>query len=822
MIDKNKKNRVVMGFSDMLNDDNDMFPFPLSGDSSKDDNDLELPEILPILPIRNMVQFPGVVTPIVVGRKKSLKLVRENYDDSKLIGVITQKVAEIESPTAEDFHPIGTVSVIMKILEMPDTTTSTIIQGKKRFIIEEIIGEEPYFKAKVRYIDCISADESKEFEAMIGSLRSLAIKIIKLSGNLPQEATFAIKNIDDQDYLINYIAANSELNTEEKQELLSLDSMYVRAEKLLQYLIREEQRLELQHDIQSKVRNDIEQQQREYLLNQQIKTLQTELGGTPSDLDVKELSKKAKKKKWTKEIKTHFDKELKKLERMNPMAPEYSTQLTYLQNLTELPWSEVSKDNFDLKRAIKVLDKDHYGLEKVKERILEHLAVLKLKGNLKAPILCLYGPPGVGKTSLGKSVAKALNRKYVRMSLGGLHDESEIRGHRRTYIGAMPGRILQNLKKVKTSNPVFVLDEIDKIGNDFRGDPASALLEVLDPEQNTTFYDNYLELEYDLSNVLFIATANTLNPIQSALKDRMEMINVTGYIVEEKVEIAKRHIIPKLLENHGLAKKDLSINKKVLEHVVEFYTREAGVRSLEKQLATLIRRIAKKIALEEEYNKNVTVAEVKTLLGTPPFSRDKYENNRYAGVVTGLAWTAVGGEVLFVESSLSKGNGKLTITGNLGDVMKESTVIALEYVKSHATELNINPEIFDNWNIHLHVPEGAIPKDGPSAGITMATSLASVFTQRKVKKHLAMTGEITLRGKLLPVGGIKEKILAAKRADIKEIILSVENKKDVEEIKDMYLEGLTFHFIEEVMQGLEIALLPEKVDKPLVLETIKD
>lgn len=693
---------------------------------------------------------------------------------------------------------------------MPDGNTTVIIQGKKRFTVSEITQKEPYLRAKIEAFDQKEKPTGENFDALVSSIKDLASQIIEQSPTIPTEATFAIKNIESPTFLINFIASNMKADVETKQQLLETPEVNERATDLLEHLTKELQLLELKNDIQSKVRTDLDKQQREYFLNQQIKQIQQELGGDPQQQEIEEFKKKAKKKKWPKEVNERFHKELQKFQRLNPQAAEYSVQLNYLETLIELPWNEITKDNFDLKRAQEILDKDHFGLEKVKERIIEYLAVLKLKGNMKSPILCLYGPPGVGKTSLGKSVAEALDRKYVRMSLGGLRDEAEIRGHRKTYIGAMPGRVVQNIKKADSSNPVFVLDEVDKLGTSFQGDPSSALLEVLDPEQNETFYDNYLELDYDLSKVLFIATANSLSSIQPALRDRMEIIEINGYTVEEKIEIANRHLIPKLLKNHGLKKEDLKLSKSVLEEVITSYTRESGVRLLEKKIAKLVRNIAKQVAMEEEVNSSIKKEDLVKILG-PGHSKDKYQGNEVAGVVTGLAWTAVGGDILFIESSLSKGKGKLTLTGNLGDVMKESATIALAYLKAHSDMLGLSPEVFEKWDIHIHVPEGATPKDGPSAGITMLTSLASAFTQRKVKSNLAMTGEITLRGRVLPVGGIKEKILAAKRADIKEIILAEDNKKDIDEIKSEYLKGLTFHYVKDMIDVVNLALTDQMV-----------
>jgi ATP-dependent Lon protease len=798
-----------------INEDTDFIPL-ISDEDEEIITKTDIPESLPILPLRNAVLFPGVVIPISVGRNKSMKLIREIYKKNKILGTVAQKDANTDEPKYEELYKVGTVAQIIRILEMPDGSTSVIIQGKKRFHIRDLKKSEPYFIANVEsLIDKKPLKKDPEFEAIVRSLKELSLKIIKLSTNIPPEASFAIKNIESSAFLINFICSNSDIKILEKQRLLEISELKKRGVLLLEYLTREVQMLELKNDIQTKVKLDLDQQQREFLLHQQMKTIQDELGGSPVDQEIEELKAKGKKKKWDDTVRKIFDKEVDKLQRMNPAAGEYSVQMNYLQTLLDLPWNEYSKDNFDLKRAQKILDNDHFGIEKVKERILEHLAVLKLKGDMKSPIICLYGPPGVGKTSLGKSIAKALRRKYVRMSLGGLRDEAEIRGHRKTYIGAMPGRIIQNIKKAKSSNPIFVLDEIDKVGNDFRGDPSSALLEVLDPEQNNSFYDNYLEMEYDLSKVMFIATANTTGSISPALCDRMELINVSGYLLEEKIEIARRHLIPKELENHGVDRYKVKFSKKVIEYLIDNFTRESGVRELDKNIAKIVRIIAKRVALEEKYNEDLSVNDVDEILGPPRYLKDKYQGNEFAGVVTGLAWTAVGGDILFVETSLSRGKGKLTITGNLGDVMKESAVLALEYLKSHCDMFDLSAEIFDNWNVHVHVPEGAIPKDGPSAGITMITSMVSAFTQRKVKRSLAMTGEITLRGKVLPVGGIKEKILAAKRASIKEIILSEENKKDINEINEIYLRGLKFHFVNNILEVLNIALLKQKVDKPL-------
>ena len=774
---------------------------------------------LPILPLRNMVMYPGVALPVSVGRTKSLKLIKEAYAKKKFIGVVCQRDMNVEDPEQKDLYTVGSIAEIIKILEMPDNGTTVILQGKKRFRINEITATEPYLRANVSFIEEIAPPEgNKQFKALISAVKDLTFSILKTIGEASREMVFAIRNIENIHYMINFLCTNIPIEASQKQELLEIDNMEKRTYLLYKMMSKEAQLIEIKADIQSKAREDLSQQQREHFLQQQIKTIQDELGGNAQEQDILELRQKAEKKKWSQEVAKTFEKEVKKLERLHPQSPDFSIQFNYLQTMIDLPWNEYSKDNFNLKHAQRILDKDHYGLEKVKERIIEHLAVLKLRGDLKSPIICLYGPPGVGKTSLGKSIAEALNRKYVRMSLGGLHDEAEIRGHRRTYIGAMPGRIIQGLLKAGTSNPVFVLDEIDKIGNDFKGDPASALLEVLDPEQNNTFHDNYLDIDYDLSKILFIATANNLNTVSQPLLDRMELIDISGYIQEEKVEIARRHLLPKQLENHGLEKDEINIPKKTMNAIVENYTRESGVRELDKKISKILRKIARKKASGEDYPKTLSVADLKEYLGIQEYSRDKYEGNEYPGVVTGLAWTAVGGEILFVESSLSKSKGeKLTLTGNLGDVMKESAVIAMQYIKSHAELLNIPDEIFEKWNVHIHVPEGAIPKDGPSAGITMVTSLASSFTQRKVRPNLAMSGEITLRGRVLPVGDIKEKILAAKRANIKDIILSEENKKDIEEIKDTYIKGVTFHYVKDIKEVLDFALMKEKVDHPLNL-----
>jgi len=804
----------------IINEDSEFFPLMSSEDEAEMNNEL-VPEVLPILPLRNTVLFPGVVIPITVGRDKSIKLIRDANKGDRMIGVVSQQDVGIEDPTFAQLNRVGTVALIVKMLQMPDGNTTVIIQGKKRFILREEIQSEPYIKATIDPFKEIKPKEDKEFKAMISSVKDMAMSIIQLSPNIPSEAGIAIRNIESTSFLINFIASNMNADMAAKQHLLEVANVRDRANLVLEHLTLDLQMLELKNQIQTKVRVDLDKQQRDYFLNQQLKTIQEELGGNSPDLEIDSLRDRGKKKKWGKEVADHFNKELDKLARINPAAADYSVQINYLELLLDLPWNEFTKDNFDLKRAQKILDKDHFGLDKVKQRIIEYLAVLKLKHNMKAPIICLVGPPGVGKTSLGKSIAKALGRKYVRMALGGIRDEAEIRGHRKTYIGAMPGRIISSIKKAGAANPVFILDEIDKVGNDFRGDPSSALLEVLDPEQNSTFYDHYVELDFDLSNVMFIATANSLNTIQPALLDRMEIIEVNGYTIEEKVEIAKQHLLPKQREAHGLKTKDVSLKNDVLEKLVEDYTRESGVRALDKKIGSVVRGLAKNIAMDEPYNPIVSKKDLEKILGAPIFDKDLYENNNVAGVVTGLAWTSVGGDILFIEASLSPGKGRLTLTGSLGDVMKESASIALAYLRAHSSYFDINPKLFEQWDIHIHVPAGATPKDGPSAGVTMLTALTSAFTQRKIKPHLAMTGEITLRGRVLPVGGIKEKILAAKRANIKEIILCKSNQKDILEIKEDYIKDLKFHYVTDMREVINLALLDEKVDGALDL-TVKE
>ena len=794
-----------------IQSDAELIPLLTPEDEEEMNNEV-LPGDLPILPLRNTVLFPGVVIPITAGRDKSIKLINDANTAGKVIGVVSQIDESVEEPTPADVHHIGTVAQIIRVLKMPDGNITVILQGKKRFEIDTFTQEEPYLKATIKEFNEIRPKKTDvEFHTIVESIKDLAIEIIKESPNIPTEATFAIKNIESSPFLINFVSSNMNLSVEDKQGLLSINNLKDRALETLRFMNLEMQKLELKNDIQSKVRFDLDQQQREYFLQQQMKTIQEELGGVSYEAEIEEMRQKAKTKKWDDKVAQHFEKEVSKLQRTNPNSPDFGVQRNYIELFLELPWNEYTKDKFDLKRAQKILDRDHFGLEDVKQRIIEHLAVLKLRNDMKSPILCLYGPPGVGKTSIGKSIAEALGREYVRVSLGGMRDEAEIRGHRKTYIGAMPGRIIQSIKKAKTSNPVFVLDEIDKLSSSFNGDPSSALLEVLDPEQNSEFHDNFLEIGFDLSKVMFVATSNSLSSIQPALRDRMEIINMSGYTIEEKVEIARRHLVPKQLKEHGLTEEHLQIGKKQLEKVVVGYTRESGVRGLEKKIAQLVRHAAKSLAMEESYNVKVSDEDIVSILKAPRMERDKYEDNDVAGVVTGLAWTSVGGDILFIESTISKGKGNMTMTGNLGTVMKESVTIALEYIKSNSEKLGIDAEVLSTNNIHIHVPEGATPKDGPSAGIAMLTSMVSTFTQKKVKKHLAMTGEITLRGKVLPVGGIKEKILAAKRANIKEIILCHENKRDIEEIKPEYLKGLKFHYVDKMSEVIEIAVLNQKV-----------
>ena len=782
---------------------------PIMGDEKELLNDnMQIPDTLPILPLRNTVLFPGVIIPINIGRDKSLKLIKDSYRQSALIGVVAQKDTNTENPDINDLYQIGTVASILKILEMPDGTTTAIIQGKRRFLLEDILYDDPYHVGKISLKKEEGVPENDpEYNAIAESLKDMASKIVKYSSHIPNEAGFALKNIESMLFLINFISSNTDVDYQNKQELLEIDNLKQRAIKLLEILSKQVSLLELKNDIQKKVKMDIDKQQREYFLHQQMKTIQDELGGNPTDEEIKELEELAETKEWNGNVREIFNKELNKLKRLNPSSPDYSVQSNYLREMLDLPWNHLSEDNLDLEHARQVLDADHFGLEKVKERILEHLAVLKLKGDMKSPIICLYGPPGVGKTSLGKSIASALKRKYVRMSLGGVHDEAEIRGHRKTYIGAMPGRIIKSLIKAGASNPVFILDEIDKVSADRQGDPSSALLEVLDPEQNGSFHDNFLDIDYDLSKVMFIATANDLSTIAGPLRDRMEIIEVTGYLMEEKREIAKRHLIPKQLENHGITAGHVTIPDEIIDLIIEKYTRESGVRSLDMTIAKIMRHVARKVAMNKKFTITLDENKVKEYLGSPIFSREEYQGNELPGVVTGLAWTAVGGEILYIESSYSKGKGHLSLTGNLGEVMKESATLALEYIKSHAKEIGIDEKMFEENDIHVHVPAGAVPKDGPSAGITMVTALVSALTGRKVKKAIAMTGEITLRGKVLPVGGIREKILAAKRAEIKEIILCCENKKDIDDIKKEYLKGLKFHYVDHIKEVLETALL---------------
>lgn len=800
------KKKPLLELSDIVNEDTDFIPL-LTSEDEEQMNAEETPSTLPILPIRNTVLFPGVVLPITVGRDRSIKLIEDAFKGDRIIGVVAQREQFEEDPEYQDLNEIGTIAHIIKKLKMPDGSTTIIIQGKKRFKLLDEESDEPYLVARImEFSDVTPVPKNKNFNAVLGSLKDMALNIIKQSPNIPTEASFAIKNIESPTFLVNFISSNMNAEVSDKQSMLEVTSLEQRANMVLQNLTKELQMLEMKNEIQSKVRTDIDKQQREFYLHQQMKTIQEELGDNPVQQEIDEMRTRAEDKKWNKEVKEAFDKELQKLSRMNPQLAEYGVQSNYLNTLLDLPWNEYTDDKFDLKKAQSVLDRDHWGLDKVKERIIEYLAVLKLKGDMKSPILCLVGPPGVGKTSLGKSIAESMGREYIRMSLGGLRDEAEIRGHRRTYIGAMPGRILQNIKKAGSSNPVFILDEIDKVGSDFHGDPSSALLEVLDPEQNDTFADNFVELEYDLSRVMFIATANSMSTIQPALRDRMEVIEVSGYSVEEKIEIAARHLLPKQLNDHGVKKSQLKMGKKVIEKLIEEYTYESGVRTLEKRIAKVVRSRAKQVAVGEKFVPEVKAEDLAGILG-PAHSRRKYEDNKTPGVVTGLAWTQFGGDILFIESSLTKGKGELTLTGNLGDVMKESAMIAKEYLHAHSDELGIDEAVFRDSNIHIHVPEGATPKDGPSAGIAMLTSIASTFTGRKVAKNMAMTGEITLRGKVLPVGGIKEKILAAKRSNIKEIILCAENEKDIKEINEIYLKGLKFHYVTKMSEVLELALL---------------
>ena len=814
---RNKYHLDNFELSDLINEETEFLPLMSDEDEAKISKE-ETPDLLPILPLRNTVLFPGVIIPITIGRDRSVKLIRDAENGNKTIGVLSQKDFDTELPLLKDLNEVGTVAHILKMLKMPDGNITAVIQGRKRFKIEEMVQDEPYYKAKTTELKEVKPDlKDEEFSALVSSVKDLSLQIIEESPNIPSEAAIAIKNIKNTSFIINFVSSNMNIGLSEKQSLLEEVDLKKRAISVLELLTKELQMLEMKNKIQSKVQTDLDKQQREYYLNQQMKAIQEELGGSGSQKEIDEMRKQGAQKKWNKEVENAFDKELRKLQRMNPSMSDYAVQRGYIELILELPWEEVTEDIFDLNKAREILDRDHFGSEKVKERIIEHLAVLKLKGDMKSPILCLYGPPGVGKTSLGKSIAEALGRKYERISLGGLRDEAEIRGHRKTYIGAMPGRIIKSVKKAKSSNPVFVLDEIDKVARDMHGDPSSALLEVLDPEQNNAFHDNYLELDYDLSKVMFVSTANSLATIQPALRDRMEIIEINGYTIEEKVQIAKKHLLPKQLKSHGLKEKQFTLSDKILEKIADQYTRESGVRTLDKMVSKMIRNVAKSIAINESFDSSPNAEMVEKVLGAPIFDRDRFTDNSVAGVVTGLAWTSVGGDILFIESSLSKGKGKLSVTGNLGKVMKESITIAMEYLKAHAAEYGINTEVFDKWNVHVHVPEGATPKDGPSAGITIFTSLISSFTQRKVKEKIAMTGELTLRGKVLPVGGIKEKILAAKRSGINEIILSKMNKKDILEINEKYVNGITFYYVDTLKEVTKIALLDQKVETAVIV-----
>ena len=814
---KNKYHLDSLELSDLINEETEFLPLMSDEDEDKISKE-DTPDVMSILPLRNTVLFPGVIIPITIGRDRSVKLIKDAENGKNSIGVVSQKEFDTELPELKDLNEVGTVAQILKMLKMPDGNITAVIQGRKRFKIEEMVQNDPYYKARITDLKEIKPEKNdQEFSALVSSVKDLALRIIDESPNIPAEAAIAIKNIKNTSFIINFVASNMSISLSEKQALLEEVDLKKRAIKVLELLTKELQLLEMKNKIQSKVQTDLDKQQREYYLNQQMKAIQEELGGSGSQKEIDEMRKQGDKKKWNKEIENAFDKELRKLQRMNPSMSDYAVQRSYIELILELPWEECTIDSFDLKKAREILDRDHFGLEKVKERIIEHLAVLKLKGDMKSPILCLYGPPGVGKTSLGKSIAEALGRKYERVSLGGLRDESEIRGHRKTYIGAMPGRIIKSIQKAKSSNPVFVLDEIDKVTRDSHGDPSSALLEVLDPEQNEAFHDNYLELDYNLSKVMFVATANSLATVQPALRDRMEIIEINGYTIEEKVQIAKKHLLPKQLKSHGLKKEQFTLSDAMLEKIVDQYTRESGVRTLDKMVSKMIRNVAKSLVMEESFDYSPDSDIVEKVLGAPIFDRDRFIDNSVAGVVTGLAWTSVGGDILFIESSLSKGKGKLSVTGNLGKVMKESVTIAMEYLKAHAELYDLSAEVFENWNVHVHVPEGATPKDGPSAGITMFTSLVSSFTQRKVKEKIAMTGELTLRGKVLPVGGIKEKILAAKRSGINEIILSKQNRKDILDINEKYVKGMTFHYVNTLKEVTDIALLNEKIKEAVTI-----